>query len=140
MNSANFLTKRKARMQNFKKRIYRKHLVIYLYIILKTLMLNAQNFSNHTSDSATSFWLNHQLLIFKELGDVRPFDVNQKYQCRIVFHGQVISNLIDIWSDDGLIYNSEVIFYTKEYVPIEEEATDRYMLLPKFKPLDKLKK
>ena len=95
-------------------------------MIVSFFELNGQNQNKYTYDSDTSFWLRYQTSIFEKIRDIKPINLNNKYHFRMIFLGQVTSNVFDIWSDDGRNYNSELVIFTKEYIPFPEEQTNRY--------------
>lgn len=105
-----------------------KPLLISIFLFLISTISNCQNSSNQlllSNDSDTTFWKKYQEKILKETKNIQPLIEKQDYHFRIVYHGQVISHVIDLWKENATNYLLEVLFYTKEYTP-NEEPTNRY--------------
>ena len=95
------------------------------FIFIFTTVVYGQNISNMTVDSDTSFWLNRQDFLLKRLKKIKPFETKQNYHFRLFYHGQLISNSIDLWQDEDSTLSIEAVFYTNEIVPSGELPTNR---------------
>lgn len=86
-----------------------------------------------TTDSDTSFWINYQYDICKQLNIETIFNQESIYNLRITYHGQLISYIVDISQESDSIFYNKTIIYTKEMVPDGESPTNRI-----YKELDTL--
>jgi len=104
-------------------------LLINFFLLLISTISNCQNSSNQlllSNDSDTTFWKKYQERIFNETKEIQPLIGKQDYHFRIVYHGQVISHVIDLRKEDKSKYLLEIRFYTKENTLYNEEPTNRY--------------
>lgn len=105
--------------------------IIYkiIFVLLFPVTILGQNFPKNsilTSDSDTAFWLRYQEKILKNISPTKPFSHEDIFHLRLIYQGQLLSNVIDLWQNKDSIYHLELILYTKEIVPEGEMPTNRY--------------
>jgi hypothetical protein len=101
--------------------------IVFLFLFSITILgQNIPENSMLSTDSDTSYWMRYQSNILRNVKQAKPFHNADNFHFRLIYQGQLVSNLIDLWQIKDSIYHLELIFYTREIVPDGETQTNRY--------------
>ncbi|MES2064858.1 MAG: hypothetical protein V4456_23275 [Bacteroidota bacterium] len=104
-------------------------LILTAFLFLQVLNGNAQNTHIEipiNTKGDTSFWYKYNADLIRKFGLIDITKESDKFYFRVWHHAQTISSIVEIYQTEDSISRSSVTFFTKEIVPENENATNRY--------------